>query len=86
MNIYAVKGYKVIYTGKNGYDLDLKHANEYLEIGKEYTVDYTMVSGSYTSVYLVEVPNTSFNSVHFKEVYEQSIELTESHPDYKKYN
>lgn len=86
MNIFAIKGYEVIYTGKNGYDLDLEHANEYLEIGEKYTIDYTVVGGSHTSVYLIEVPNTSFNSVHFKEVNEQPIELTKSHSHYKLYN
>lgn len=68
MDIYAKEGTKVRYTGKNGYDSQIEHANKYLTIGEIYTVYYTDVSGFSTTVYLKEVPNKGFNSVHFENV------------------
>ena len=65
MDIYSEEGTKVIYTGKGGYDHHKEHANKHLKIGETYTVDYTDVGGWHTDVYLKEVPNERFNSVHF---------------------
>jgi hypothetical protein len=42
MNIYANKGYKVIVTNesaKNGHNKNIKDVEDYLEIGKIYTVE-----------------------------------------------
>ena len=65
MDIYSEEGTKVIYTGEGGYDHHKKHADKYLKVGETYTVDYTDVGGWNTDVYLKEVPNEGFNSVHF---------------------
>ena len=65
IDIYSEEGTKVIYTGNGGLDYNKKHANKYLKVGEIYTIDYTDVGCWYTSVYLKEVPNQAFNSVHF---------------------
>jgi hypothetical protein len=67
MDIYSEPGTKVIYTGKNGYSHDKKHADEYLEVGKTYTVDHTEVYSWSSVVYLDEIADQSFNTVHFVE-------------------
>ena len=68
MNIYAEEGAKVKYTGENGYEHHKEHANKYLKVGETYTVENTYVSGWHTDVWLKEVPNEKFNSVHFEDV------------------
>ena len=68
MGIYAEKGTRVKFTGKNGYEHDKEHANKYLKVGETYTVENNYVSGWHTDVWLKEVPNEKFNSVHFKDV------------------
>lgn len=65
IDIYAEEGTKVKYTGKNGYDSDKEHANKYLKVGEIYTIDYMIVNGWNTEIYLKEMPNEVFNSVHF---------------------
>lgn len=66
MNIYANKGDKVIFTGKNGTDHDKEYATKKgLKVGATYTIESTDVGGWHTTVYLQEVPNASFNSVMF---------------------
>lgn len=65
MSISSKKGTKVIYTGKNGYDSELIRANKYLTIGKIYTVDSTVTHDFSTKVFLQEILDVSFNSVHF---------------------
>ena len=71
MDIYAKKGTKVKYTGDGGYDSHKEHANKYLKVGETYTVLNTNVSGWHTDVFLQEVPNQCFNSVHFEELAKQ---------------
>lgn len=66
MDIYSPKGTKVIYTGKGGYDSDREFANKYLTIGEEYIVEKTDVHNWSTDVYLQELPDKPFNSVHFE--------------------
>jgi hypothetical protein len=68
MDIYTKKGTKVKYTGTGGYDSHKEHANKYLKVGETYTVLNTNVSGWHTDVFLQEVPNQCFNSVHFEEL------------------
>jgi len=86
MNIYAQEGFKVkVTTLKGGYDPDQKLAEKHLEVGKEYTIDSTSVSGWHTNVKLKEIPNITFNSVFFEDV-ESQINDDQSHPDYLKYN
>ncbi len=68
MDIYAEEGKRVKYTGKNGYEYDKEHANKHLKVGEIYTVENTYVSGWHTDVWLKEVPNEKFNSVHFEGV------------------
>jgi hypothetical protein len=87
MNNYAINGHKVVCSTLDaGYDYDKEVASKHLEIGKEYTIDYTIVDSWSTDVYLVEFPNVRFNSVFFEDVDEQSNENTKSHPDYLRYN
>ena len=89
MEIFAVKGHKVVVTDKsrkNGYEYDTEKVDEHLEVGKEYTVDYTDVGNWSTKVYLVEVPGVSFNSVNFRSVKRQSEDASKSHPDWERYN
>jgi hypothetical protein len=69
MNIYANKGQKVRFSfPHNGYDSDIKHAQEYLDRDAIYTVEETFVSQSSTRVELQEFPKKYFNSVHFEDV------------------
>jgi hypothetical protein len=66
MNIYAEEGDCVVYLNKHGYQSSRDRANEIgLVEGGVYTVAYTDVSSSYTSVVLKEFPGESFNSVMF---------------------
>jgi hypothetical protein len=65
IDIYVPKGTKVKYTGRGGYDHHKKHANKHLKVDEIYTIDYTNVDGWHTDVYLKEIPNEAFNSVHF---------------------
>lgn len=67
MNIHTPSGYKVIYAfPENGWD-DTEKYNESigLVVGETYTVEDTEVYSSYTTVYLKEFPDKSFNSVNF---------------------
>ena len=68
MDIYAKQGTKIKYTGKGGYDSDKEYANKHLSVNEVYTVCYIDVGGWRTEVYLEELPNLCFNSVHFEEV------------------
>ena len=87
MNIYALEGHKVRFDNPtSGYEYDQKQAAKYLQIGKEYTIDYTNVENSSTDVYLKEFPNISFNSVMFEDVAEQSDKDSSRHPDWRRYN
>lgn len=52
-------------TGKNGYDFDQEQIKEYLEIGKEYTLDHMNVGQSSGELYLNKVPGVGFNTVCF---------------------
>lgn len=67
MNIYTPAGYKVMYAfPESGYELDKEYNEKIgLVVGQEYTVSGTDVGGSYTTVYLEEFPDESFNSVNF---------------------
>lgn len=65
IDIYAPEGTKVKYTGRGGYDHHKEHANKHLKVDEIYTIDHTDVGGWHTDVYLKEVPNEAFNSVHF---------------------
>jgi hypothetical protein len=87
MNIYSIYGHRVVCSTFNaGYEFDKQVAEKYLELGKTYTIDYTVVHNSSTEVYLLEIPNISFNSVFFEDLVEQSNEDDRSHPDFKRYN
>lgn len=66
MDIYAPKGTKVKCTTLSaGYEIEQFKTKQYLEIGKEYTVEKTIVDRYRTEVYLQEFPDISFNSVFF---------------------
>lgn len=68
MDIFSEYGTKVKYTGKNGYDSDKEHADNYLNVDEIYTVDYTNVGDWRTTVRLIEFPALLFNAVHFNKV------------------
>lgn len=71
MNIRAHPGTKIKVTeqtAQNGYTGDQEAVKKWLEIGKIYTVAYTIVGQSHTAVVLQELPERSFNSVNFVEV------------------
>lgn len=89
MNIYALKGHKVIVTEKsanNGYSYDSEKVKRLLQVGVEYTVYMTQVDDSQTDVWLLEFPNEKFNAVNFADINEQDLELDKEHPDWKRYN
>jgi hypothetical protein len=87
MNIFAINGHKVKFTNPEaGYPFDQKMGKEHLEIGKEYTVDYTEVEDYSTNVVLQEIPKIKFNSVLFSDVVEQGVELDVKHADYCRYH
>lgn len=71
MDINASEGTKVkpLFDDKgevmNGYDYDKEHAMKYLKQDETYTVDRTIIHSWHTNVYLQEIPNVPFNSVHF---------------------
>lgn len=66
MDIHAKNGSKVVfYHPANGYTHHQETAAKHLEVGQEYTVDYTDVGGYHTDVFLIEVPGVAFNSVMF---------------------
>jgi hypothetical protein len=87
MNIYALEGHKVkCSTFDAGYEYDKEEAKKHLELGKEYTVQYTDVDSWSTDVVLDEFPNIKFNSVFFEDVVEQSEEDDKNHPQWSWYN
>lgn len=88
MNIYALKGHKVICNDNldTGYKQDSIRAKYYLEVGKVYTVEHTEVSNTSTYVWLEEIPNKSFNSIYFEDVDVQSEEMDKEHLDYLHYH
>lgn len=71
MNINAPPGTKIVFDKpQNGYPIDQKLAKAKLTVGAVYTVERTNVGQSLTSVFLVEHPGTSFNSVQFSDIKE----------------
>lgn len=88
MNIYALEGHKVVCNDNldTGYTQDSIRAKYHLEVGKVYTVECTEVTNWHTDVWLVEIPNKSFNSIYFEDVTPQSEELDKQHQDYPHYH
>lgn len=71
MDIYAEEGTKVTVTEdsiKNGYDHVEEHARKHLEVGTTYTIDYTVVDGWNTDVFIKEKPDERFNRVSFEDL------------------
>ena len=52
----------------NGQDIDKKQAEQYLQIGAEYTVEHIDVKNWHTDIFLKEIPGIVFNSVMFSNV------------------
>ena len=67
MDIYAHKGAKVYFLGKNGYDSQLKLAMEIFEVSQELTVNRIDVGGWSSSVEFQEYPGKWFNTVMFED-------------------
>jgi hypothetical protein len=71
MDIYATNGDRVCYANfLAGGDDDYVKCEKYLTRGGVYTVDKTVVHNYYTTVYLLEFPDISFNSVMFEDHHE----------------
>lgn len=86
MNLFALEGYKVRCSfPNNGTASDKERVKKYLVADEIYTVERTEVHNWNTDVWLKEVPNVIFNSVHFTEVSPQSEEDTNKHPSLRKY-
>ncbi len=66
MDIHSKPGTQIIfaYPG-NGMRHDQKVAEDYLEVGKEYTVKMIRIENWHSYVWLEEFPNKPFNSVMF---------------------
>lgn len=68
MNIYAQRGHKVVYLGKNGYDSEQKAIEKMgVKVGDILTVKYTDVGSWKTDVYFDEV-GSYHNSVMFEDL------------------
>ena len=62
-------GSKIKYTHPYwGMCADIKKAKAMLEEGKEYTVKQMEVGDWFSRVWLEELPNEAFNTVHFESV------------------
>jgi hypothetical protein len=84
MNIYALKGHRVVVTeetAKRGLQKHQDRVREHLTIGKHYSVERTEPLSSRTRVYLEGLPDVRFNSVMFEDVEPQSFENTMQHPE-----
>ena len=69
MDIYSGNGTKVRLTRPtSGYTHDVKQVAKHLIEGNTYTVDRTVVHQSSSNVYLIEIPNESFNTIHFDDL------------------
>ena len=69
MDINAPEGTLVIYLNES--DAAIKwgnnyHPGAYLNFGQTYTIERTEIHSQHTKVYLKEVPDKYFNSVHFE--------------------
>lgn len=65
INTNAKEGDKVIFIGEDCYSIELEYAKKKLEIGKEYTVLYTITSEFQATVCLEELPADDFDTYMF---------------------
>lgn len=65
INVNAKEGDKVIFIGDDGYSLELEYAKKILEIGKEYTVCYSIQSEFQATLCLEEFPASDFDTYMF---------------------
>lgn len=65
ININAQEGDKVIFVGEDGYSLELAYAKKKLEIGKEYTVCYSICSEFQATLCLEEEVTSDFDTYMF---------------------
>lgn len=68
MDIWTPPGSKVIFTNAGGYESEQETNIKYLELGKEYTVDYIDVHGWSSDVFLEEIPGRRFNTCCFNNI------------------
>lgn len=68
MDIYSPPGTKIRFTANGGYEIEMEEAKEILELGAIYTVKYTSVGQSYSTVVLEEFPHKQFNTCLFDKV------------------
>ena len=73
--MWAVSGEtKLMFTGENGHDHELSEAKGVLEIGGIYTVMKVEIDSYSSEVWLKEIDDLSFNTVHFELVVEDGID------------
>jgi len=66
VNVYAIKGTKVVCTHpERGFAIHQEAAMKFLDLGSTYTVQRTASSMLYTRVWLQEVPLVEFNTMQF---------------------
>ena len=65
MDINTKVGQYITFLGRNGYDTELQHAKDVLELGQRYRVDRIEVGNWSSTVRLVEFPECWFNTVMF---------------------
>jgi hypothetical protein len=71
INIYADKGHRVTVGEETigwGYSHDKEKAKKYLQVGKVYTIYHIEIREWSSDVFLDEIPQQYFNSVHFLEL------------------
>lgn len=67
--IFCKHGDKVTFSHPDyGLECDKEQARDYLAVGAAYTVDEIHVGRSRTEIWLLEVPEVSFNSVLFERI------------------
>lgn len=89
MNIYALEGHQVKVTSNTidcGHESDRAKIKEHLKMQKAYTVSYTEVSNYSSVVYLKEFSDVYFNSVNFKDVFEEDHSNDHYHLDWARFN
>lgn len=69
MNVFAEKGDKIICRHTiAGYDRDKELGRKYLKLGEVYTVEDAVAFDSTSYVWLKEIPNIKFSTIHFADL------------------
>jgi len=73
LDIYSYENEKVYFDSARVFDSVpcRENAIKYLKDSEKYTVDFVLVSNSYSRVFLKEFPHVKFNTVYFKNVHQK---------------